>query len=112
MATPSKPKAARKPKSFDSEMVPLLRGDAPKPKGSLRERTNAALKLKADKEAAKVEAQVLAFYEVMNPIADTGLCEGDYRKGLSDEAIKILKADGIKIRDNGDGVCCLYTASW
>jgi hypothetical protein len=100
------------PKDFDSEMVPLLRGDNPKPKGSLRERTNAALKLKADKQAAKVEGQVKAFYEAMNPLADTGLCEGEYRKGLNDEAIRILKKDGITIRDDGGGVCSLYHVKW
>jgi len=99
------------PDSVEGEIVSPLQMGTPK-KNPLRERTEDALQRKADKHAAHVAAQVKAFYEAMEPIADQGLCKGEYRKDLCEDARKQLRAQGITIVDHGENVCSLYLVSW
>lgn len=99
--------------SVDGEMVSLLRMDVPRPKVNyLRERTEAALKLKADRRAAYIADQIKVFYATMEPIADKGLHEADYCKDLCPEAQKQLREEGIKIVDHGENICSSFKVSW
>ena len=106
---PSKTTRTRKTKPATTTAVDV---EGPSPKNPLRERTEAALRLKADKRAAYIAAQVKAFYDFMGPLADQGLCEGEYRKDLCEEARKQLKDEGIKLSDHGEHVCSLFAVKW
>ncbi len=79
---------------------------------TLRERTDAALKRKAEKKQKQIDAQIIDFFATMEPIADTGVSKGEYLKDLSKEAREVIESQGIKLEDNGGGVASSWVAKW
>lgn len=79
---------------------------------SLRRRTDEALRKKAEEKQTQIESQVTDFFATMGPIADKGLCEGDYRKDLCEEARQFIESQGIKLKDLSDGFASYWEASW
>jgi hypothetical protein len=79
----------------------------------LKLRADKACEDRATKAKLKAEAEIKAFYEAMEPLADRGLYEGDYRGYLSELALQILKnEDGLKFRNDGDGVATCWHVTW
>lgn len=80
--------------------------------GYLRDRTEKAINLRVQQKLNRIKEQVQAFYNAMDPIADQGLFEGKYTKPLDEETIAQLSAEGVKIIDQGEGVCDSFLAKW
>lgn len=65
-------------------------------------RTRQAEANKAHSLRDKIDIQIKSFYEEMGAVADRGERRGYYKGSLCNEAVALLREEGITVQDLGD----------
>jgi len=79
---------------------------------AMRERTQAALAKRQDKQAQACTEAYEAAVSAIAKAADNGESGITYRGYLPAGAIRQLKAEGYKLRDLGESVASIMEISW
>lgn len=78
----------------------------------LRILADQANRNKAAAKERRVQKQVDELYAVLRPLAAEGRYEATYRGDLCTAAQKLLREDGLKIRNDGGDFASVYHIKW